>query len=337
MRNNNNNNNNGHYDDLLQDEHDHQTYHNLHQLMQQQHGPATTPTSQTTLNMIHSSSNSNSAKNKSNISDGFINSNNIISNNNLKSVSASASENNNNNKSCDYNSTIIGGSGVVVCNGGGHVSPNSRETIITLNSDESKDLSTSSSTSSGISSSGSTSSPELACDAAEAGSLNVDHSKMALAAADSNNASSSPSSGDPLLLRNKSVAEIVSRLPKVSILKPLMGIDTNLAGNLETFFTMDYPRQSYEVLFCVETTDDPVVGLCQSLIDKYAGEVDARLFIGGEQVGVNPKINNMEPGYRESKYELIMISDAGIKSELIMFLELNVMNGSNFKSLRDRN
>lgn len=119
---------------------------------------------------------------------------------------------------------------------------------------------------------------------------------------------------DALLLR-KSAQEIVSRLPKVSILKPLMGIDQNLAANLETYFTMDYPRQCYEILFCVENKEDPVVGLCQSLIEKYRGEVDARLFIGGEHVGVNPKINNMEPGYRESKYELIMISDSGIKSE----------------------
>ena len=36
--------------------------------------------------------------------------------------------------------------------------------------------------------------------------------------------------------------------------------------------------------------------------------------IGGERVGVNPKINNIEPGYSAAKYELFMISDSGIRS-----------------------
>lgn len=231
------------------------------------------------------------------------------------------------NKSCDYSKSIKGSvddpQTVFSANLAAAVA--SGEIVINLNcgDDASKDLlvssdlqikspgSNSSSSSSGISSIAS--SPESLCDGASAAAAAA--SMSTTGSSDPSTADNSSSGVESLLLLRNSPQEIVSRLPKVSILKPLMGIDSNLAANLETFFTMDYPRQSYEILFCVENKDDPVLGLCQGLIDKYRGEVEARLFIGGEQVGVNPKINNMEPGYREAKYELIMISDAGIKSE----------------------
>ncbi|KAH8405593.1 hypothetical protein KR215_003802, partial [Drosophila sulfurigaster] len=101
-----------------------------------------------------------------------------------------------------------------------------------------------------------------------------------------------------------------SPLPGVSILKPLMGVDPNLQHNLETFFTMDYPL--YELLFCVEDKHDPAIKLVEQLLDKYP-LIDANLFVGGSDVGVNPKINNIHPGYMAAKYDFVMISDSGIK------------------------
>lgn len=99
-------------------------------------------------------------------------------------------------------------------------------------------------------------------------------------------------------------------LPGVSVLKPLMGADPNLQANLETFFLMDYPV--YEILFCVEDKADPALALVHKLLDKYP-KVDARVFVGGCAVGVNPKINNIQPAYEAAKYELVLISDSGIR------------------------
>ncbi|KAJ7414718.1 hypothetical protein BTVI_40416 [Pitangus sulphuratus] len=94
-----------------------------------------------------------------------------------------------------------------------------------------------------------------------------------------------------------------SKLPGVSLLKPLKGVDPNLINNLETFFELDYPKVYH---------DDPAIDVCKKLLGKYPN-VDARLFIGGKKVGINPKINNLMPGYEVAKYDLIWICDSGIR------------------------
>ncbi|KAI4790604.1 hypothetical protein KUCAC02_034522, partial [Chaenocephalus aceratus] len=58
--------------------------------------------------------------------------------------------------------------------------------------------------------------------------------------------------------------------------------------------------------------DDPAVDVCKKLLGKYPN-VDARLFIGGKKVGINPKINNLMPGYEGAKYGLVWICDSGIR------------------------
>ncbi|XP_067941352.1 ceramide glucosyltransferase-like [Watersipora subatra] len=101
-------------------------------------------------------------------------------------------------------------------------------------------------------------------------------------------------------------------MPGVSIVKPLNGLaDPNLVDNLTTYFTLNYPK--YELLFCIQDSEDhELIKVLNGLFAKYP-QVDAKLFKGAQNVGVNPKVNNMMNGYEAAQYPLFLISDAGVR------------------------
>jgi ceramide glucosyltransferase len=98
--------------------------------------------------------------------------------------------------------------------------------------------------------------------------------------------------------------------PAISILKPVKGIDTGLIENLEGFFQLDYPE--YEILFSVDSADDPARGVIEGLIARNP-QISSRLIIGKGIAAANPKVNNLLESYPLARFETVLISDSNVR------------------------
>jgi len=98
-------------------------------------------------------------------------------------------------------------------------------------------------------------------------------------------------------------------LPPVSILKPLKGVDDRLLDNLESFCRLDYPE--YEIIFCVQGASDPALRVARKVKEAHPGR-EISIVVADCREGLNPKVNNMMPGYATAKYPFALISDSNV-------------------------
>jgi ceramide glucosyltransferase len=95
----------------------------------------------------------------------------------------------------------------------------------------------------------------------------------------------------------------------VSILRPVCGLEYRIEATLASSFQIDHPN--YEVIFCVAAADDPVVPIVRRLIREHP-EVPARLLVGGEGGGPNPKLANLMKAWDVARYDWIVLSDSNV-------------------------
>ncbi|XXX77047.1 ceramide glucosyltransferase [Sorangium sp. So ce134] len=98
--------------------------------------------------------------------------------------------------------------------------------------------------------------------------------------------------------------------PVVSILKPVAGVDDELASNLESFAHLDYP--SYELVFGVASREDPAVPVIQAFIAAHP-EVKARLCVTDPSEALNPKVAQLLELARRAEGSVLVISDANVR------------------------
>jgi ceramide glucosyltransferase len=95
----------------------------------------------------------------------------------------------------------------------------------------------------------------------------------------------------------------------VTIVRPVCGVDNFARETLGSSFALDYP--DYEILFCVARDDDPVVALVRELIGAHP-IARARLLIGDDRVGPNPKLNNVVKGFDAARGGWMIMADSNV-------------------------
>jgi ceramide glucosyltransferase len=97
------------------------------------------------------------------------------------------------------------------------------------------------------------------------------------------------------------------QMPSVALLRPVCGLENFLEEALRTSFALSYRK--LELIFCIDDEDDSAIPLVRRLIAEHP-RVNAKLLLGRDRIGANPKINNLVKGYRAATSDFVILSDS---------------------------
>jgi hypothetical protein len=100
--------------------------------------------------------------------------------------------------------------------------------------------------------------------------------------------------------------------PLVSLLKPVMGAEPGLEANLESCFTLDYPR--FEVLFAVDDINGPGADIIRSLQARYP-DVPAMILEARPDGTGNPKVHKLSALEPQARGALFWVTDSNVRPD----------------------
>ena len=100
------------------------------------------------------------------------------------------------------------------------------------------------------------------------------------------------------------------KLPPVSILKPLKGIDPEIWGSFCSHAEQDYPE--FELIFGVSDPSDPACAVVRKLQATYPTR-QIKLIVCKRILGANVKISNLAQMVPEARHEILLVNDSDIR------------------------
>ncbi|MFZ0770082.1 MAG: bacteriohopanetetrol glucosamine biosynthesis glycosyltransferase HpnI [Candidatus Sulfotelmatobacter sp.] len=100
-----------------------------------------------------------------------------------------------------------------------------------------------------------------------------------------------------------------ARLPPVSVLKPVHGLEARLKENIESFFRQDY--RDYEILFAADTADDPALEVVREVCARYP-HIPTRVLVTGTP-WPNPVVYSLHCLAEAAAHEILVTTDSDVE------------------------
>ena len=100
-----------------------------------------------------------------------------------------------------------------------------------------------------------------------------------------------------------------SRLPPVSVLKPVHGLEAQLKENIESFFRQDYPH--YEILFAADEADDAALDVVREVCARYP-HIPSRVLVTGTP-WPNPVVHSFHCLAEAATHDILVTTDSDVE------------------------
>lgn len=109
----------------------------------------------------------------------------------------------------------------------------------------------------------------------------------------------------------RSVAVDPLRLPSITLLKPIKGLEEELEQNLESFFLLDYPAP-IQLVFAATDANDPGLAVARQVARCFP-QIETRFVIADAEFGLNPKVANLQAAVQVAEHDWMLQTDANVR------------------------